>query len=280
MDANGIAISTAPEDQEAPAVASTGEGFMVVWRDWRDAMVFFRSDIYGTIVLNDGTVVTPAGNVIASVGAINERAPDIAASSTNYLVVWRTQGPDQIFGRRYAASGAVQDLASFQITSERSAREPTVNFDGYEFTVAWLRPISFPKYALMVQRVSTGSALPSMSSISQASLQPSEGEVLALASLKTGEVLAISETLAKTVRTTGQFMKFGAIFEEILKTAQGIHIKWRGEPGREYQFEFSNSIVGGEWTPIGAPMIAIQSGNIAIDPIPFDPQRFYRIVQR
>src|SRR5207244_336680 len=57
LDRVGFAISTANDDQFAPAVAFDGTNFLVVWGDQRGA----TTDVYGARVTPDGTVLDPNG---------------------------------------------------------------------------------------------------------------------------------------------------------------------------------------------------------------------------
>ncbi|MGH7407486.1 MAG: CFI-box-CTERM domain-containing protein, partial [Candidatus Methylomirabilales bacterium] len=155
VNANGalsgtkIAISTAANDQTAPAVAynSATNQFLVVWQDLRSGSF---SDIFGQRVSADGTLA--GSEITISAAANNQTAPAVAYNSTSnqFLVAWhdlRSGSFSDIFGQRVDAVGS---LAGAEITISSAANNqtvPAVVYNGVtnQFLVVWqdLRSGSF-----------------------------------------------------------------------------------------------------------------------------------------
>lgn len=134
LDPDGIAISTAPGDQAAPAVAFNGTDYLVVWEDLRDGISL---DIYGTRVGTDGSVKDGAGFPIF-VAAEDQSNPDLAHDGTNYLVVWQDVDGENIVGARVDGMGTVLDTAGISIcTAGNGQYSAAVAFDGANYLVVW-----------------------------------------------------------------------------------------------------------------------------------------------
>lgn len=136
VDPDGIPVSQAPGSQEAPAVASNGEEFLVVWRDDRQ----FARDIYGAVVRN-GTVIVP--DIAISTAPGQQRGPEVASDGQDFFVVWRS-APDlydssyDIYGARVTRLGTVLDPNGFAICAAPGLQaEPAVAFGGTNYFVAW-----------------------------------------------------------------------------------------------------------------------------------------------
>jgi hypothetical protein len=135
----GIAISTAVNQQENPAVAFDGTNYLVVWEDGRRAS---GVDIYGARVSPTGTVQDPNGLVIANSTAFNERMdnPAIAFDGTNYLVAWDQKsgytGPTNLYAQRVSKAGT--RLTTITISSTIGDQSnPALAFDGTNYLAAW-----------------------------------------------------------------------------------------------------------------------------------------------
>ena len=120
LDSPNLAISQAPGDAVFPAVASAGSDFLVVWEDGRNSATT-GDDIYGARVTGPGVVSDPSGLAIA-VAPDFQVAPAVAASGTNYVVVWQdgrnsgTTGAD-LYGARVGTTGAVLDAGGIPINT-------------------------------------------------------------------------------------------------------------------------------------------------------------------
>ncbi|MFP2924988.1 Ig-like domain-containing protein [Pyxidicoccus sp. 3LG] len=109
----GSVLNSATGHQLAPAVASAGTEWFVVWEDGRTGL-----DIYGTRVASTGAVQTPAGQAIVTT-AIAQSKPTVASDGTNYFVAWEEQTTStnrDIHGARVSGAGSLLD-APFAIAS-------------------------------------------------------------------------------------------------------------------------------------------------------------------
>lgn len=137
IDSASIQISTAAQDQGAPAVAFDGTNYLIVWQDSRSD----AKDIYGARVDTDGSVLDPLGIPISTAGNA-QRAPDIAFGTNGYLVVWHDSrvAPDvpEIYGARVDTDGTVLDPSGIAISNGCiEPGHPKVSFDGDNYVVLW-----------------------------------------------------------------------------------------------------------------------------------------------
>ncbi|HLL52939.1 MAG TPA: hypothetical protein VK447_05295, partial [Myxococcaceae bacterium] len=123
--------------QISPSVAFNGTGYLVVWQDDRAGV---DSDIYGTRVAADGTVLDTSGIAIKW-GPHKQRNPTVASDGSGYLVVWEESGRDwfiDIHGARVAADGTVLDPEGFVISAGTgSGYRPRVASNGAGYLVVW-----------------------------------------------------------------------------------------------------------------------------------------------
>ena len=84
LDPAGIPISTAANDQLAPAVAWNGTDFLVVWEDCRSGTNY---DIYGDPGERRRQRARPRGHLHLHRGE-PPVAPAVAWNGTDFLVVW------------------------------------------------------------------------------------------------------------------------------------------------------------------------------------------------
>jgi hypothetical protein len=136
LDPAGIAISTATNDQTAPAVAANGIGFLVVWTDNRSGATTF--DIYGARVSGAGGVLDPAG-IAVSTAAGHQVLPAVASWRDDFLVVWqdRRSGAYDIFGAGVGANGVVAQPGGFAISTAAGDQTAPSLAVRYHFLVAW-----------------------------------------------------------------------------------------------------------------------------------------------
>jgi hypothetical protein len=142
LDASGIAISTASDDQTVPAVAANGSGYLVAWEDNRN-LAPSLPDIYGARVTTNGVVSDSSGLAISTAPNV-QTSPKIASDGTNYFVVWadfRNTGlppAADVYGARVTSAGVVADTNGVAIctaTNDQSA--PAIDFNGTNYLVVW-----------------------------------------------------------------------------------------------------------------------------------------------
>ncbi|MCM0084099.1 hypothetical protein L4X63_21180 [Geomonas sp. Red32] len=133
-------VIAAPGEQIEPAVAFDGTNYLVAWRDTRSGSgPAADTDITGTRVARDGTVLDPAGIAIATASGV-QGSPRISFNDGEYLVVWEDyrSGTAAIYGARIGADGSVLDPGGIPIdTSHSACYSPTVAPLGDYFLVAW-----------------------------------------------------------------------------------------------------------------------------------------------
>ena len=106
-----FAISTATDKQLRPAVSWNGTEFVVAWEDKRDAIIYFdeRTDVYGTRVTTDGSVLDPSGVPLAA-DVVPEGRPALTSIGGEVLMATSTFRTDP-------------SLAAYRIAIQRTAGE-------------------------------------------------------------------------------------------------------------------------------------------------------------
>ncbi len=117
IDASSIAISTADNEQLFPVVAFDGTNYLVVWFDKRNSNA---SDIYGSRVAQNGTVLDASGLPIIVFSGTQEY-PFIVFDGTNYLLGCENhqyESPGGILGATVNTSGSpseIQTISDFRV---------------------------------------------------------------------------------------------------------------------------------------------------------------------
>jgi len=112
LDADGFLISQAALNQSAPIIGFDGANFLVAWTDYRTGIY---SDVFGTRVTPQGTLLDPTGFGIAR-AASSQVGPSLGLGfdGENFLVVWedyRSNHPD-IYGAVVTPDGEVIDTGA------------------------------------------------------------------------------------------------------------------------------------------------------------------------
>ena len=131
--ADGVAISTAANDQLYPAIVSDGSvGAIIAWRDFRGGT---SSDIYAQRINASGVVQWTADGVAISTAANDQTSPNIVSDgSGGAIIAWedrRGSNPD-IYAQRINSSGVVQWTADGVAisTAANDQLSPTIVSDG------------------------------------------------------------------------------------------------------------------------------------------------------
>ena len=152
-------VTSAPGDQESPAIAFTGASYVVAWKDARAQTESTRAlrpqlpppppppppppraDVFGARVSRAGRVLDASGIAIAK-DAHQRAGPALASDGTNALVVWTdrqgSSAPGSVYGARITPAGVMLDRPGFSIHSAQGERaSPVVAFDGANYLVVW-----------------------------------------------------------------------------------------------------------------------------------------------
>lgn len=132
-DSAGILIAGGSLEQCAPAVASDGNDFLVVWQGWGD----LSYDIYCARVSNSGTILFGMALCAADGWQIS---PAVASNGTDYLVLWQGQATDgyDLYGARISPEGDVRDPGGFVVSAAPGTQtSQAVASDGAGFMVVW-----------------------------------------------------------------------------------------------------------------------------------------------
>jgi hypothetical protein len=135
LDAPPLTISSAPDSQWAPTVASDGTDWLVLWADGRNG----TGDLYGTRVSAAGAVLDPAGTPLVIAPGYQQK-PSLFWSGTAYLAAWSDGrlGGTALRAARLDGLGTSQDADGFLVSGEPNEQaEPAVGFDGTNFLVVW-----------------------------------------------------------------------------------------------------------------------------------------------
>jgi phosphoribosylformylglycinamidine (FGAM) synthase PurS component len=157
LDAAGIPISTADDDQSTPAIAFDGANFLVVWEDYRDT----SCNIYGARVTRDGTVLDATGFSVTT-AANDQLAPATAFDGTNFLAVWQdARGSNyDIYAARVTPQGVVLDGDGLAISLAAGNQGfPALAFDGANILVTWGDHRGGSGYDIYGARVTTQGAV-------------------------------------------------------------------------------------------------------------------------
>ncbi len=152
LDPIGIAISSAENRQELPAIAFDGTNYFAVWEDRRRNSLI--TDIFGTRISQAGVVLDPLGIAIST--ATNDQdTPSITFDGTNYLTVWEDgRHSRNIYGSRISRSGTVLDTGIVISNANDDQKVPSVSFDGTNYFVVWQDQRNSQNYDIYGTKVS------------------------------------------------------------------------------------------------------------------------------
>ncbi|MCP3145060.1 Ig-like domain-containing protein [Pyxidicoccus xibeiensis] len=145
------------DDQMAPVVSALGSTWLVAWLDFHGSG---PAHLTGSRVSSSGQVLDPIG-ITLSPGARSQGGAAIAASSSEWLVVWEdtTSSASDIYGMRVSVSGQVLDPAGIAIAATTGSQiSPAVTSSGSGWYVVWSEANSSSSISLIngVRLSSTG----------------------------------------------------------------------------------------------------------------------------
>ena len=139
-DPAGIAVSTAPDPQIAPAIASGGGVTLVAWKDQRDQAAS-GANIMGAIIEPDGDLAV--GDIAICQEADEQLMTAVAwdPNSSLFVVAWsdlRTDGAADIYAARVAPDGSVLDPCGVPITTATNWQQsPAIAVSGDQVLIVW-----------------------------------------------------------------------------------------------------------------------------------------------
>ncbi len=163
LDNSHIPVSATFLWQIAPAVASSGSEYLVVWEDHRPGV---QGDIYGCRVGSDGVVLDTFG-VAISTHPSAQFAPDVASNGTSYLVVWADErnGHSDIYGSRFSR-GALDPEGRRIYSSWYDQTAPSLCWDDETYNAAWNSALGSAR-GVMVGRLGASVTLTGLYTIGQ-----------------------------------------------------------------------------------------------------------------
>ncbi|HAM72597.1 MAG TPA: hypothetical protein DCM86_13225, partial [Verrucomicrobiales bacterium] len=144
--ANGIPISTGPGLQFSVRLAYNGDRILAVWRDTRNVpsdnpdLGNRQCDVYGRMLLPNGTLLGSADFPICTVHQAGRRYPSVATDGTSFMVAWEDgRGGDlNIYGTLVLSTGEVAIPDGQPICQSAGQQSiPCVTWDGGNYLVLW-----------------------------------------------------------------------------------------------------------------------------------------------
>ncbi len=137
LDPAGIKVSNTGGNQNWPAVACSGTGYLITWTDSAGAtgdIAGKRLSLAGAVLDSSSMLFSTANNIQADVAT--------AWDGTHALLVWSDDrnGNKDIYAARVDAVGNVVDSPAIAVTTDAAADvEPSVAYNGTHYLVVWTR---------------------------------------------------------------------------------------------------------------------------------------------
>jgi hypothetical protein len=284
--ANGFPITTAIDDQQAPAVASNGTNYLVVWRDDRNNVTGYGNDIYGAIV-EPGATNLPMNFEICTV-VTDQRGPAVASNGSGYFVVWRdernlqTVGPaPHVYGTAVSSAGLVADRNGIALSpAADSQREPSMARIGNDYMLAWLEWTDFAFFTLRTRQVLSNGSLPS--GAAQLSATRYDEDTLALIHGGDGTALVLSQTESEELPRVMAAIVCGANCPTLLDVsfdATSRTLTWNVEPNQRYRVEFKDTLNDATWQVLKEVTASATDSFVQATDVTSATTRFYRVVK-
>ncbi|UQA64072.1 MYXO-CTERM sorting domain-containing protein [Polyangium aurulentum] len=159
LDASGLQIGAATNEQNRPAVAFDGTSWVVAWHDYRSGT---NHDLYAARVTQGGQPLDAAG-IAVSTATGSQMYPAMASDGNGTFIVWRdyrSGSSYDIYGARLSTAGAVLDASGIVIsTATGSQRYPALGFDGTNYLAVWEDRRSNNSYDVYGARVSPAGSI-------------------------------------------------------------------------------------------------------------------------
>jgi hypothetical protein len=139
LDPAGFIICKEPGSQTAPAIATNGDFFLVVWRDERiDGSD--NDDIYGARITTAGVVMDTSGFPICC-AEDDQDYPAVASVGSDFCVTWadfRKGNDKDIYANFVQMDGTVSHVNGFPICTSSSYQSyPDICSDGIRYFIVW-----------------------------------------------------------------------------------------------------------------------------------------------
>ncbi len=141
MPPEGTMVSGIPSREQEPAAASSGNGWLAVWTDYR----LGPENVYASRISATGVPLDGEGFLVSRLplGDLS-RSAQVAWSGQSYLVVWERKPKDssslEIAAARVSADGQLIDARPLVVT--QAGRSPGVVWNGTSFFVVWSKGLS------------------------------------------------------------------------------------------------------------------------------------------
>ncbi len=162
--ADGVAISTGPQDKRAPAIVSDGAGGAIItWKDSRTGFNLF--DIYAQRIDSSGTVKwTTDGVAICTVAGVQEDQKIVSDGSGGAIITWEDQRSGsgagyKIYAQRIDSNGSIHsgwtaDGVAIRSNLSGSVNLPSILGDGSGGAIiTWSDYRNLSNYDIYAQRI-------------------------------------------------------------------------------------------------------------------------------
>ncbi len=160
LDPSGFVVSSATNYQQNAAIAFDGTNYLLAFQDNRDTTGKLR----GARVSPAGVVLDPASFIISTAPG-RSFYPDVASSSSGFLVTWMDEAyvspyDDNIYAARVSSAGVLLDTTAIPIATGTTSRQtdPTISFNGTDYVIAWTESAPAP-FSIHATRVSTSGTI-------------------------------------------------------------------------------------------------------------------------
>lgn len=139
LNDSGFVISKAKGNQQSISIATDNSNFFLVWVDDRNG----ESDIYGTRICKDGTLLDTGGIAICKMHG-NQSSPLVVFGKNNYFVIWHDQRDNKsaIYGTKIDSQGMISDTNGTPlVTGQSEITGLSFAFNGENYLITWGIPI-------------------------------------------------------------------------------------------------------------------------------------------